>query len=326
MTPKSNAPEHGNDRLCPSRRDFLRTTLSSAGAWALVPASLHAEDDTKRPAVPDIIDAHVHVWTPDTKRYPLADGFRQERMRPKSFTPEQLFAHCRPAGVRRIVLIQMSFYGFDNSYMLDAVKQHKGVFSAVAVIDDRAAPQRTMEDLATKGVRGFRIRPGKGDPGSWLDGDGMKAMWEQAAVSGQQICALINPVHLPSIDRMCRRHPRTPVVIDHFARIGIDGKLPGKQIDQLCRLARHKRIKVKVSAYYALGEKKAPYRDLLPMIRRLLDAFGPERLMWASDCPFQVAGGHDYASSVDLIRRHADFLSPGDRDWILRRTAEKTYF
>jgi predicted TIM-barrel fold metal-dependent hydrolase len=61
------------------------------------------------------IDAHVHVWTPDTARYPLAPGFKKEDMKPASFTPEELFRHCKPAGVGRVNLIQMSFYGFDKS-------------------------------------------------------------------------------------------------------------------------------------------------------------------------------------------------------------------
>jgi predicted TIM-barrel fold metal-dependent hydrolase len=60
------------------------------------------------------IDAHVHVWTSDADHYPLAQGFTKDDMKPASFTPEQLFGHCRPSGVERIVLIQMSFYLFDN--------------------------------------------------------------------------------------------------------------------------------------------------------------------------------------------------------------------
>ena len=325
MTRLPRSPKRADDGAPTPRRDFLRTTLAGAGTCALAGASLLGEDAPK-PTAAGIIDAHVHVWTPDTSRYPLAGSFRKEQMQPQSFTPQELFKHCRPSGVRRIVLIQMSFYGLDNSYMLDVLKRHEGVFSAVAVIDESASPRQKMKELAENGVRGFRIRPGKGSPESWLDSDGMKEMWAHAAESGQQICPLINPVHLPSVDRMCRRYPKTSVVIDHFARIGIDGKLPGKQLDQLCRLARHENVKVKVSAYYALGKKKAPYHDLLPMIRRVLDAFGPERLMWASDCPFQVADGHDYVSSVDLIRTHADFLDASDREWILRKTAEKAYF
>ena len=83
---------------------------------------------------------------------------------------------------------------------------------------------------------------------------------------------------------------------------------------------------MKVSAFYALGKKRAPYTDLLPMIRRLLDAFGPERLMWASDCPYQVQGEHTYAASVELIEKHLDFLSAEDRARILRDTAAGFFF
>ena len=60
------------------------------------------------------IDAHVHVWTPDIAHYPLAEGYKREHVQPRSFTPEELFKHSRPAGVSRINLIQMSFYGVDN--------------------------------------------------------------------------------------------------------------------------------------------------------------------------------------------------------------------
>jgi predicted TIM-barrel fold metal-dependent hydrolase len=60
------------------------------------------------------IDAHVHVWTPDTAHYPLAAGYKKEDMKPASFTPEELFKHTKPAEVDRINLIQMSYYGFDK--------------------------------------------------------------------------------------------------------------------------------------------------------------------------------------------------------------------
>ncbi len=57
-------------------------------------------------------------------------------------------------------------------------------------------------------------------------------------------------------------------------------------------------MKVKLSAFYALGRKRAPYTDLAPLIQHLFEAFGPKRLMWASDSPFQVQDGHRYAPSI----------------------------
>src|SRR5689334_13533600 len=102
-----------------SRRTFLRSTVLTALAPAGCATLTHSRGNH--------IDAHVHVWTPDTRRYPLAPTFSRKDMVPASFTPRQLFAHCRPQGVDRIVLIQMSFYQYDNRYMLDAIAQHPGV-------------------------------------------------------------------------------------------------------------------------------------------------------------------------------------------------------
>jgi len=118
------------------------------------------------------------------------------------------------------------------------------------------------------------------------------------------------------------------VVIDHFSRIGTTGDVAQSELDQLLALAKHERVTVKLSAYYALGKKAAPYTDLGPMIRQLLDAFGAERLMWATDCPYQVQNSHTYRASIDLIRDPAllDFLGETDRQWILRKTAERVFF
>jgi len=274
------------------------------------------------------IDAHVHVWTPDTQRYPLAPGFTKKKdMVPPSFTPEQLFAHCKPEGVSRVVLIQMSFYEFDNRYMLDAIAQHPGVFRGVAIVDEtKADVGDRMKALAAQGVRGFRLYTDQAKAEAWQHSDGMKKMWSHAADTGLSMCLLANPDALPAVQRMCKAYPRTRVVIDHFARIGVKGSVDPRDLDLLCRLAEFEQVHVKTSAFYALGAKTAPYTDLGPMIRRLRDTYGASRLMWASDCPYQVEEGHTYANSIALIRDRLDFLTAEDQQWMLRKTAEKVFF
>jgi predicted TIM-barrel fold metal-dependent hydrolase len=275
------------------------------------------------------IDAHVHVWTPDTTRYPLAAGFKKENMSPASFTPEELFKHCKPAGVGRINLIQMSFYGFDNSYMLDAIAKYPDVFVGTAVINPLGNdPAKEMTDLAKKGVRAFRILPrlSQQPVDKWLRPEGYKKMFAAGARNNQAMACLIDPDGLPELDRMCKEYPDTPVIIDHLARIGADGVIRDQDVERLCAMAKHKKIMVKVGAFYALGKKKAPYDDLGPMIKKVVAAFGPERSMWESDCPFQVQGEHTYQASVDLLRQRLDFLSEADKDWLLRKTAENFFF
>ena len=309
-----------------TRRAFLRST-AVAGFAALAPAGCRSLSSGARGGRDGHIDAHVHVWTPDTERYPLAAGFTQESMMPASFTPEELFAHCRPQGVNRIVLIQMSFYKFDNSYMLDMMRAHEGTFSGVALVDETDNEFRdVMRHLNGEGVRGIRLYTDKEKAEKWSESENMKGMWSYAADIGFSMCLLANPDALPAVERMCKAYPKTRVVIDHFARIGMKGSVQQSDLDNLCRLADHPHTFVKTSAFYALGAKKAPYTDLGPLIRRLRDVYGAQRLMWASDCPFQVVGGHTYADSIALIRDRLDFLSADDKAWMLGKTAEKVFF
>ncbi|MCX6857769.1 MAG: amidohydrolase family protein [Verrucomicrobia bacterium] len=302
-----------------TRRHFLST---AAGSILGVPLAGHAAFGRS-----SWIDAHVHVWTPDRSRYPLASGFDANKLARPSFTPEQLFAHSEPAGVTRIVLIQMSYYKADNRYMLDMMAAHPGTFSGVAIVDENAADLRVqMKALARQGVRGFRLSPKGQDIQAWLASPGIEQMWRVGADEGLNMCLLINPEALGPIAKMCAKFPKTPVVIDHFARVGISGTVTRARLDRLLHLSKYPNVTLKTSAFYALGKKSPPYLDLSPMIRECRDYYGAERLMWASDSPFQVDPGHTYQDSISLIRDRLDFLTASDKAWMLRKTAERVFF
>ena len=274
------------------------------------------------------IDAHLHVWSDDDARYPVAPGFQRGEGWPRSFTPDELFRHAKPVGVDRFNLIQISFYGFDNSYMLDRIAQYPGVFVGTAVIDPLTdQPERQMDELAGKGVRAFRIRPSlsKCPVETWLRPTGYQRMFAAGARNDLLMSCLIDPDGLPEVDRMCTAFPETPVVIDHLARIGADGAVRDADVNAVCNLARHPKVYVKVGGFYALGKKTPPYLDLAPLIQRVVASFGAGRCMWESDSPFQVQGVHRYEDSINLIRQ-LDFLGAEDRDRLLRKTAQDVFF
>lgn len=275
-----------------------------------------------------MIDAHSHIWTRDLSKYPLANGKTAEDLKPASFTAAELLEAAKPLGITRVVLIQhRPYHGVDNSYIVDAIRDYPGKFSAVACIDDQQPrPQDAMDRLAVLGVRGFRIRPTEGGPDGWSKGVGIRAMWQHASETGLLICPLINPIDLPVLADFCRQFPEANVVIDHFARVGISGEIVESELQALLDLARFPKVNVKVSAFYALGRKQPPYTDLLPMIRRLLQTFGRDRLMWASDAPYQVVEPHSLKASLELVTVHADFLTAEDRVALTRTTAERLFF
>ena len=274
------------------------------------------------------IDCHSHVWTPDVSKYPLAGTQTADDLKPRSFTPEELMAIAGPHGVTRVVLIQHTIYhGKDNQYLIDVIKSHPGKFSGVSWIEPADANVKgVMDQLLTAGFRGCRIRPGDGGVDRWRDSPGMNAMWSHGADIGVAMCPLVDPDYLPEVIHMCQQHQSTTVVIDHFARVGIDGTIRRPDLDNLVRLAAYPKTHVKVSAYYALGNKQPPHRELIPMIKELYDAFGPERLMWGSDCPYQLTKPNTYADSINLIKERIDFLTETDKAWLLRKAAERVFF
>lgn len=252
----------------------------------------------------NFIDAHIHVW-PESATF-----------KPARYTPEDHFALARPAGVTRTVLIQPGGFRFDNTYMLNAVRAHQGVFSAVAVVDgDAPTLEATLTELRAQGVRGLRVGA-KHNP----------RLWPLAAAQRLAICPLINPDAFESIAALCTAHPDTTVVIDHLGRVGASGVIADADVRALCALARFPRVHVKLSAPYALGKKAAPYLDLVPFIRQVFETYGPRRLMFGSDAPYQAQPPHSYAAALALVRDHLRFTSAEDRQWLLAGAAERVFF
>ena len=280
------------------------------------------------------IDAHVHIWTQDTSAYPRRDRYpvpggtdvAKVEANPPHFPPEHLLDITRPFGVTRIGLVQMSFYGTDNQLMLDTIKRWPETFRGFGYVDpEQADVGDRMKSLLSGGITGFRIVPEDAAVATWLRTPGYEAMFTAAAETGQAMSCLVNADALAEIDRMCAVHRRTTVVIDHLGRIGAGGTIRESEVDALCSLARHENVHVKVSAFYALGADRHIHKDLIPLIRRVYDAYGADRLMWASDSPPALID-ESYWDQITLVRDRIDFFSASDREKIMRETAERVIF
>ena len=173
-----------------------------------------------------------------------------------------------------------------------------------------------MEALKAQGVRGFRI-------GVDYDGPQWDRLFEAAARTGQAMCPITHPVGAPAIKEMAAKHPDTTVVVDHMTRVGEMDPINDEHIGQLTDIATLPNTHVKISRLHALGDGP-PHDDLIPMIGRIIDAFGPERCMWGSDSPYQVVK-ETMEDSISVVRDKLG-LSESDRDQILRGTAERLFF
>ena len=328
-----NVLEPSDDNRKPSRahsrRRFLQRGVAAVATTVLVASDALQAHPSPAPSRRDqssgYIDAHVHVWTNDD-RYPIVSRLTRSSMAPATALPEDLLKVAGPAGVDRIVLIQPGCYGFDNSYMLETIRRFPTVFRGVAVVDWHGKnPELEMRKLTKHGVRGFRIYPDRLGGGPTFEGEGFERMFRSAARLQTTLSLLIDPDALPILPQYCESFPDTPIAIDHLARIGAEGLIFGNDVRALTALAKYPRVKIKLSAFYALGAKRPPHDDLAPLIRQVYDAFGPQRMMWGTDCPYQIQH-ESYADSLALVHDRLNFLSADDRDWILRKTAQASYF
>jgi L-fuconolactonase len=282
------------------------------------------------------IDSHSHLWSIDREHYPLQAGAREDQVQPKSFDIGEFFAQARPQGVTRVVAIGHGpHFGEDARFLTDLLKARPGEVAVQAQVNvDGPDPTGKMAALKAQGVHAFRVVLQT----TWRDylpeSHPLMRIYEFAAMQRLVVCPLTNPDWLPQFDRLSEMFPATTVVLDHFARIGVDGfgqqpPVPGTikpaDVANLVKLARHPLVHVKLSAYYALGRRTPPYDDMIPFIKELIRAYGPERLMWGTDSPYQLADGHGYRASISVIRERLD-VSVVDREWLLRKTAERVFF
>ena len=85
--------------------------------------------------------------------------------------------------------------------------------------------------------------------------------------------------------RIAELHPQLTLIVDHMgvtADIVKAGKL-ADAIDRTLSLARYPNVSVKLSAAPNYSTSAYPFRDFLPHIQRLFDAYGAQRCYWGSD-------------------------------------------
>jgi L-fuconolactonase len=94
-------------------------------------------------------------------------------------------------------------------------------------------------------------------------------------------------------------------------------------LPQLLALAKYPNIAVKLSGAAALSEEPFPFRDLPSRLRMIIDAFGPERCIWASDF-YRCLALHTLGEAVTFMK-YGDWLSDAEREMILAGSLRQRY-
>jgi len=258
------------------------------------------------------IDAHVHVFTTDM---PLIDNPRHAPN--YSFTHQQLIATLDAHGVERAVIAAASPWGDYNDYTLAALRAHRRRLRGTVILKP-TADRFALEAMDREGVVGVRL-PFIGLPAlPDITTFEYRAFFRRLADLGWHVHPHVDGDDLPKILPTLEASGVT-IVVDHLGRPEPRAGVASAGFKGLLRSIDKGRTFVKVSGGYRLGPAAVGYA------RELLRVAGPDRLVWASDCPFV---GHEnqfpYHSTIDwLVECVPDATA---RAKIFGETALKLYF
>jgi predicted TIM-barrel fold metal-dependent hydrolase len=218
-------------------------------------------------------DCHIHVFGPFA-RYPL-DAAR--KYTPPEALLEDYMGVAGALGTGRVVLVQPSVYGVDNSCHRDALAVLGERARGVAVIDDSVSDAQ-LHALDRAGFRGARL--------NFMRAGALESL-ERIATRVKDLGWHVQ-LHLPGamIPEIAERLLKLPAefVIDHFGRVDASMGVAQPAFQALLRLVDSGRCWVKLSGAYYLDRDGPPFTRAAPFARELLRR-DPERLVWATNWP-----------------------------------------
>jgi predicted TIM-barrel fold metal-dependent hydrolase len=119
---------------------------------------------------------------------------------------------------------------------------------------------------------------------------------------------------------IAEKYPQLQLIIDHMnasAAMAREGKLD-EVIGQCVSLAKYPNVSVKVSNAPQLSREPYPFKDVAGVLKRVIDAYGPQRSYWGTDLTNSYAKA-SYRQRITHFTEELSFLSESDKDWIMGR-------
>ena len=224
-------------------------------------------------------DCHMHIFG-DPAVYPPA-AWRAYDPTPASLATYN--AEAARMGFSRVVFVQPSAYGTDNSCMKDALRARPKDSRGIAVID-AATKDAELKALAKLGVRGVRLNlVSNGIPDVAAATAQLRETAARVGKLGWHI-QIYAPTELLAGIAPVIAGLGVDVVIDNMG--AGDGRLAESRagFDDMLALLRAGKAWVKVSGGNRVSRGVEGFADAIPVIRALVEA-NPARAVWGTDWP-----------------------------------------
>jgi predicted TIM-barrel fold metal-dependent hydrolase len=267
-----------------------------------------------------IIDSGVHVWRAAGPDRPWQPG--REPHLPTPIGYDDLSVMMAEAGVDRAILVPPSWEGERIDYSLEAAAKYPDRFAVMGRIPiEQPQARETLETWKSHpGMLGVRLTFHHAWDRPWMS-DGT-ADWFWPAAERLGIPVMLNaPTLQAEIAEIAVRHPGLRLILDHMGRVkGMRDATLAEAVEQTLPLAKHPNVSVKLTQIPECSSPPYPYRSTQPYVRRLIEAFGPQRAFWGTDLSAMLSRTTcTYRQAVTMFTEEMKFLSSDDLDWIMGR-------
>ena len=299
---------------------------------------------------PLMFDSHAHLVADDQQRYP-----RNPMVRPASAPPRPPGVIGLPGGkhgpnpinevpdalrmlrwmqeqnVDGMVAVQKRMiYRYDNSYILDSSDAHPDLMFAVVILDaeDNATPDTIKRYVRQHRLVGVRLFGGRLADGAmpWLNSPQALKTWAAVDESGLVMDLEVlarggGGPSVPAIIELAKTYSNTRVVLDHLLEPEVSDDADFGLDERFLPLAEQKNISFKFTSINLDLYREADV-PAAAVLRRAVDLFGADRIMWGSDI------GTSSGTYQDMVQRMLDattLLSDDERRKVLHDTGRKVF-
>jgi L-fuconolactonase len=270
-----------------------------------------------------IVDAHQHFWDPATADYPwLTDELAPIR---KAFAPGDLAPVLEAHSIVGTVVVQTRSSLDETHALLATAAATPFVLGVVGWVDLTDADVSTV--LAGLGDRlvGVRHQVHDEPDARWLLRPDVQRGLAAVGERGLVYDLLVRAAEMPAAQETVRRNPGMSFVVDHLAKPPLREGVTDAWSDGLAALAAFPNVACKLSGLVTEADWSSWRSDeLIGVLRRALDWFGPDRCLFGSDWPVCLLAA-DYGAVLELVESAVSELADDERAAVLGGNALRIY-
>ena len=230
-----------------------------------------------------IVDSQIHIW----QNGKMSAHHRQI----PTYSVDDALTEMKSAGVDCAVIHPPSSLGEAvNTYAVEAVRKHPAKFCILGHFDLQS-PDR--ENIVARwrerpGMLGFRFTFNQPHQKAWWTDGSLDWFWVACEKQKLSVGLLASgKAHMDALGKIAERHPGMRVHIDHIGRggggSGVKDDAVYADLADMLALARYPNIGVKLSGAPSTSSQPYPYKNIHGYLKRIVDAFGPDRCFWGTD-------------------------------------------